>query len=386
MIIVKLRQQLKKIKFNPLKKIQFLLLSAAGLALSLTSCVNDEYLPNSEADILEATIDGAGTLLSTEPDVLDNKIIFRLKELPDSYFFGPKFKLTDGAEISPESGAVRDFTEPQTYVVTSEDGLWQKEYVVEFLVDSPNFLYSFEAVEEDPNNHYHTFYSYNEEGQKVYKWDSGNNGFSLTLFLTGQEQKPDAYPTYQIENGYEGNGVKLVTLSTGSLGASFGAPLAAGNLFIGKLFEINPSDPRLGLHFGKRFKSPTAPVRLEGFYKYKAGEEFTVTNPPSALTKDTWDAYAVLFEKSENEPYLLGDFSFDDPRIIGVARVDSQIYGETDEWTAFDAPFVFKEGKHFNPTEDYMYTIVFSASKEGNIFNGAVGSTLIIDEVKLITE
>jgi len=31
-----------------------------------------------------------------------------------------------------------------------------------------------------------------------------------------------------------------------------------------------------------------------------------------------------------------------------------------------------------------MYTIVFSSSKEGDKFNGAVGSTLLIDQVELV--
>lgn len=33
-----------------------------------------------------------------------------------------------------------------------------------------------------------------------------------------------------------------------------------------------------------------------------------------------------------------------------------------------------------------MFTIVFSSSKEGAIFNAAVGSTLLIDEVQITTE
>ena len=33
-----------------------------------------------------------------------------------------------------------------------------------------------------------------------------------------------------------------------------------------------------------------------------------------------------------------------------------------------------------------MYTIVFTSSLEGAIFNGAVGSTLWIDEVSIVTE
>lgn len=352
----------------------------------LDSCINHEYLPNAEADILSATIDHADSLLATEPTISDFMVTFRLKDIPKDYHFSPRFTLTDGATISPQNGTVLDFSKPQTYVVTSENKQWQKKYIVDFLIDSPDFEYSFEQVETDSINRYHIFYSLNENQQKIYNWGSGNKGFSLTLSLSNAKKFPEAYPTYQINEGYKGKAAKLVTLSTGTLGASFGAPLASGNLFIGDFVEVNPSDPRIGLHFGRPYKSPTAPVALQGFYKYKAGDKFTVNKPPSSLTKDTWDAYALLFEKGNGEGYLRGDFSFEDPRIVGIARVNSDKYGETSEWTSFEAPFIFKEGKAFDSKKEYFYTIVFAASKEGNIFNGAVGSTLWIDEVKFITK
>ncbi len=369
-----------------MKRISAFLVLAVLTVVTFTACVNDDYLANSEADITEAKIT-ADSLLSIKPTIEDFKITFRLKEISEDYVFAPEFKLTPGATISPASGTERDFTSPQTYTVTSEDGDWSKTYTVSFIIDMPNFVYDYELAEEDPDNHYHTFYTFGEDGQKVYDWGSGNLGFSLTLSLTGQEKVPSAYPTMQIDNGYEGKGVKLVTLTTGSLGAAFGAPLASGNLFIGDFIEVNPTDPRLGLNFGRPYKN-SKPVALKGFYKYKAGDEFKVNNAPSQLTEDTWDAYAVLFEKEDQNNFLRGDFSFDDPRIVAVARLDHSNgqYGETDQWTEFTIPFNFKEGKSFDITNDYMYTVVFAASKEGNVFNGAEGSTLWIDEVELVSE
>ncbi|MEJ5090142.1 PCMD domain-containing protein [Sphingobacterium faecium] len=68
-----------------------------------------------------------------------------------------------------------------------------------------------------------------------------------------------------------------------------------------------------------------------------------------------------------------------------MARIGAQQQIETDKWTAFEVPFSFVNGKSFDPSKEYMYTIVFSSSKEGDMFNGAVGSTLYIDEVELVT-
>ncbi|MNR46537.1 putative glycoside hydrolase [compost metagenome] len=70
---------------------------------------------------------------------------------------------------------------------------------------------------------------------------------------------------------------------------------------------------------------------------------------------------------------------------MSVARIGTKEQIETDKWTAFNVPFSFVNGKSFDPAKEYMYTIAFSSSKEGDIFNGAVGSTLFIDEVELVT-
>ena len=47
----------------------------------------------------------------------------------------PEFTLTPGATISPASGTTRDFSEPQYYTVTSEDGIWKKRYEVNLYRD-----------------------------------------------------------------------------------------------------------------------------------------------------------------------------------------------------------------------------------------------------------
>src|SRR5699024_149950 len=173
---------------------------------------------------------------------------------------------------------------------------------------------------------------------------------------------------YQIEDGYKGNAVKMTTKSTGALGASFGAPLAAGNLFIGNFSEITQPDPREGVHFGKSYTNTTAPVELTGYFKYKRGEDFTITDDNTQLTEDIWDAYAILFEKKEGEPnYLQGNFSEDNERIVGMAKLDKDQAVEAEEWTEFSIPFKFKDEKSFDPAKEYLYTIVFSSSKEGDI-------------------
>lgn len=50
----------------------------------------------------------------------------------------PEFVLTEGATIVPASGTMLDFSKPQTYTVTSQDGLWSKEYTV--MVQAPQVV------------------------------------------------------------------------------------------------------------------------------------------------------------------------------------------------------------------------------------------------------
>ena len=138
--------------------------------------------------------------------------------------------------------------------------------------------------------------------------------------------------------------------------------------------------------FGQPYTYAKAPKSISGHFKYKAGEEFVVNNAPSALTKDTWDAYGILFEKEGKDNFLTGDHNFEDPRMVSVARISKEYMVGSDEWKPFEMEFEYVNGKSFDPEKEYMFTIVFSSSKEGAIFNAALGSTLYIDEVQISLE
>src|SRR5699024_11087902 len=120
-----------------------------------------------------------------------------------------------------------------------------------FVVEEEIRTYSFENASSDNDGNYHECYEVNSSNQHVYNWGTGNPGYAVTLTVTDEDKVPEAYPTYQIEEGYEGKGVQMETKSTGELGAQFGAPLAAGNLFIGDFTSITQPDPRQGVFFGR---------------------------------------------------------------------------------------------------------------------------------------
>lgn len=102
----------------------------AGVMFS--SCIKDEPL-NAEADITGITVDGPK--LIRQPVITNNEVHFYVNGWEDVTHLAPKFTLTEGATIEPASGTERDFTQPQVYTVTSQDGKWKKTYKVSFTSD-----------------------------------------------------------------------------------------------------------------------------------------------------------------------------------------------------------------------------------------------------------
>ena len=58
----------------------------------------------------------------------------------------------------------------------------------------------------------------------------------------------------------------------------------------------------------------------------------------------------------------------------------------TGEWTAFEAAFDYRADIDADllARQGYSLAIVFSSSADGDKFEGAVGSTLMVDKVKII--
>lgn len=359
---------------------------------ALSSCIQTEA-PNAEADILTCTV--SEDILIMDPIIENNRITLLIKPYlnPDLL---PKtlssihldFTLTPGATIDPPSGTIRDFNTPQLYVVTSEDGNWTKEYIVTCEINKIQTEYDFEHFEVviGGSKSYHEFYEVitgMEDIQRI--WGSANSGFHLTApFGAG----PELYPTYADPEGKDGYCARLTTCSTGSLGSLVKKPLAAGNLFIGTMGEISlKGDPLEATHFGRPFSY--TPTYLTGFYKYKAGEVFTDGSKKVLPDRtDTFDIYAMLFETDDEVKWLDGTNSLTSPNLISIARFTPEDRKETDEWTYFTLPFEYLPGKSIDPEKmsnnQYSISVVFSSSIDGAVFEGAVGSTLMVDEVKLL--
>ena len=382
-------------------------------ALGLASCIQDEPL-NSECDIEMATVvtDNAEALFYSATQAVkevpsaDTTIVFNLREefLDKSHpeweslkNMAVNFKLTPGATITPENGSAHDFTQEGgvRYTITSEDGAWHRNYHVIFV---PTQRWTTEFHFEDfrwvaPKNKYREWFEYSEDGSAIDLWVTGNPAFSTSR----SSASPEEYPTIPYDNAVDGKGVKLETCSTGIFGMTMNMRIAAGNLFVGTFdaeealrgFEQAMAATRFGLPFNKR------PVSFNGYYKYKAGEKFINrmgTEQPGRV--DEPDLYAVLYDNEGQSFTLQGDNVLNHPNIVAIARVTGHTYvkeGEdigTAEWNYFDIPFEYYKEIEKNKLDAYGYNlaVVFTSSIEGAMFCGAVGSTLLVDEVNVICE
>lgn len=389
-----------------MKKIILHSLLISLLSIS-TSCSQGELL-NSEADIIDVTFPeglkiGAPLITNTtvrfpkmaltpaEKEKLENQ----LKALV------PEFTLTPGATISG-AGEERDFNTPQKYIVTSEDGAYHKEYEISFFNGNINKTeFSFEHVEifDDPKGKkkFNIFYEIDDIGNKLHIWDSGNEGFAIT----NASAPTDQYPTASTPNGKTGKGAKLTTSSTGKLGSTFGMPIAAGNLFLGYFnIKIATSRPLDATEFGIQ-TTIDQPKSVKLWAKYKEGPEYKDKEGNILDTKDRPEVYAVLYEaeldKNNNPIKLNGHNIRTAPNIVSIAVLSEEQVEQirvrdldSDEYVHVEIPFKENENNKFDSEKQeagaYYITIVFSSSAKGNLFEGAIGSTLLVDEIEFITE
>lgn len=353
------------------------LIACFFLGFTVVSCIQDEAL-SSEAAIDGCT--GSEDVVAVEINADARTVDVFVNKTTDCSKQSVKFTLPQGATIQPADGTVLDFTLPQKYTVTSEDGKWSATYTVTFIKSDIPTNYHFEDITLSDKKKFQIFYDFDKNNAKALRWSSGNKGFELT----GVGKTPEDYPTAQDAKGKVGKCLKLVTRNTGPFGAMAKMPIAAGNMFIGT-FDVNSalSNARKATLFGFPFYD--TPISMTGYYKFKAGETFSEGGEPVSGKKDKCDIYAIFYETDNSVKMLDGDNSLTHKNLISVARIENQ--KETSDWTQFDLPFVMKPGKSIDPEKlkngKYNISIVFSSSIDGAFFNGAVGSTLHIDEVKL---
>ena len=367
-----------------------------------SSCIKDEEM-NQECDILSAWVEGdddfKALFYQPETDMKianvlsnDRHIIFTVRSTETIKEVPVFFNITPGATISPANGSKQDFSKGGvTYTVTSEDGRWHRSYVVDFCEPELPTSFNFENHELTEVSNlffgkysYYSWYENNSKGVRVpTTWTNGNEGFGMGNSSATAEN----FPTSVVENGFEGHCVKMVTCDAGALAQALHKPLAAGNMFLGK-FDMGQvlTNPLASTLMGIPMSYNEVPVRITGYYKYKPGEKYIDQDLKEVQGKvDEADIYSVIYRNKDEQgnPVMLngGDVKTS-PYVMLKAEVAS--LPPTDEWTPFEMVF---SGQQLDESllrdRGYNFTIVFSSSKDGASFLGAIGSTLYVDKVEV---
>ena len=338
------------------------LIQGLFLTFVVSSCIQDEAL-NKEAAIDAIT---GNDVQLTNINVNSKQINIYVQRGADLSKQQLCFTLPDGATIRTDESYSGD----TDFSYNQSNGTF--EHLLENVDEPYDILYEFEP-------------STSQGVSKVLQWSSGNPGYELTAMA----QSAADYPTVRAAGGQTGQCVKLETKDTGSFGSMVGMYIASGNLFVGSFDLSNALNaPLEATRFGYQFYKH--PIQMTGYFKYKAGDVYTEEGVVVEGKKDRFDIYATLYEAEDNTFTLNGNNSLSHSSIVSMARIAEEDAIETDEWTAFDLTFEAQNGKTIDEQKlqdgKYKLAIVFASSVEGAYFNGAVGSTLYVDEVQLICQ
>lgn len=400
----------------------------AATVLAATSCIQDEAL-NTECDIITCSF--PSEIVVSDPTITNNRVTVNVVPDADISKLAPTFTLTEGATISPASGSVQNFLNADdhtvSYTVTSQDGEWHKTYRVQVVQQLKPSEYLFNKVELDPTKKYSIFNEYDENGNFLMAWSSGNPGYvmcgeankaaraaygkdnykdhiweffpTLAFFPEGTTMKTDNDNVTSFVNGgkyAQPEYIRLVTRSTGGFGAQVKMPIAAGNIFQGE-FDLGSavSQPREATRFGEPYNYK--PVKLSGEYRFKAGDVFTDGKGNVVVgRKDIFSIYAIFFESDDDVKFIDSNVHYNDfmhPNMVALANLtDAHETGlGDDDWVKFEIEFDYDKYKKVVNADllakgVYRLGIVIASSAEGDYFRGAVGSTLDVRNIKVTNE
>ncbi len=354
------------------------------MGLSFSSCNDDGK--SSAALITAFTFESE---FVTEQPVIDNHTItFKVSDAAtdnDLSRLVPTITISDNATIFPKSGVAQDFSSNRkvTYTVVTEDGTIN-EYTVYVTSVQTVWHFSFDAWTTVKGDFLTNEYTTPEPSNTLATSNPGAAFLKLFGFTD--------VVAFQTHDAVSGTAIRLTTMDTSEKANGLVPAITPGSVFIGT-FSLNVMDrlssTLIGVPYDKK------PVYFRGWYKYTPGETFidgsNVSGPSDVITlPDTVDEcsiLAVLYEAEDengNEVTLTGHDINNSTYRVAVAAIDNG--AEQKEYTQFDIPFTYLDGKSYDANKSYKIAIVCSSSKEGDYFRGAGGSTLILDELEIIGE
>lgn len=339
---------------------------------SVLVCHTDEVVETT-AKVLPRNLNA--TVSGTKPNGVTPKIEYRDASTTEWRTLSNTEVKTTSTTYTATIGGLRPSTKYVCRVTAGEVQLEQQEFTTVSLQQIPNS--SFDDWSTDASNS--KLYCPWAAGAKSF-WDTGNRGATTV-------GNSNSVPT---EDSSTGSG-KAAYLESKWIVIKF----AAGNIFTGSYLKTDGTNGVLG--FGRPFTA--FPTKLTFDYKYKSMPIDRVDESLAHLKgkSDSCSVYIALWHVEDNEyedfqgekyPLIIRTkpgkeqslFSPDDPRVIAYGQFTK---GSTvNNWTSETINLDYKNTE-LAPTH---ILVVASSSKYGDFFTGGVGSTLVVDNMKLIYE
>jgi len=344
----------------------------AILILSFFSCSDDDVdKPLSDlAELLDFTVENTSDFTPVKTFIDSEKgeiYVFGNTDFKDSDFpmaLVPEMAVSPGAKVVPAVGSSVTFDDEEDFInitITSEDGTNSVDYI--FTIRDrqiPNAGFENWFTETGMNSQ-----PFLQPGKYMEStvWATANMGTSIYSI----------YGTSPIEEE-DNTRIKIETVTTVAL------PLVAGALYIGE-FDLDgaiadPTNPVAAAKLGVPFVSKPSSVKLK--YSYIPGDQLVqaVLKDPGNLFGG-FDIYDLEGKDRFGIEVVLEKRVGDDITVIAQKNFDSDQNEEN--LTELDLQL-----DYFSNDDPTHFYISFSPSFDGGTFKGAVGSTLIIDDIEMI--
>jgi len=341
----------------------------ALLLISVLSCEDED--PISDAyELLGFDVEATGEFdpYHTHIDTANSQILVFSSTNLDMISFplslNPIVTVSPGASVTPASGSAVVFDDSEDFVIytiTSEDGRGSEEYIFTIRDNQiPNA--GFENWFEETGMNAQPFLQPGKYAESTV-WATTNMGTSIYSI----------YGTTPIQDG-DNKMAKIETVETVAI------PIVAGAMYVGK-FDLDaaimdPGNPaaaaKLGIPF---FDRPSA---IQFNYSFESGDQLI-----QAALKDPGDLFGGFDIYNLEGADKFGILATLEKRTGDMVTIIAEAVFESDQETDAMTEMTL-DLEYLSDDDPTHFHISFSPSVDGGTFKGAIGSSLIIDDLKLI--
>ncbi|WP_316752834.1 PCMD domain-containing protein [Pedobacter gandavensis] len=349
-------------------KYKSLLFVFAGTLLLSSGCVKETYFGKSTfKKILYLTVSNeTGTTAINQDSLIIRLNVDANADL--TKLFVDSVQLSTYAELTPGVRVPQDFSKPVPYTVTAEDGS-KAVYTVMVTKQSANPQIS--------NSNFNEWYTpagknYKQPGLNAStEWATGNDG---VVSLSTANTTP-------IEIAAGDLAAQMVTKDLGVLAQLTGQRMGAGTLFTGT-FKLDLANPLNSAKFGIAYTS--RPKSFTVSYKYAPGTVYKNGNGQTLNKLDSCDIYLLLENRDGQVVKRAATAWFRSPdKVDNLTKITIPlVYGTLPVGSpGYQLPTngLFAEA---NDPVTHI-SIIFSSSASGAKYEGAVNSTLVVDNLVL---